>query len=284
MGRASPSPLVSTAQLAAELGSPGLAVVDATWHLPELKRDARAEFEAGHIPGAVYLDIDVVADQGHALGHMLPDAPTFAREVGKLGLGNDRRIVVYDTRGLYSAARVWWMFRIYGHDDVRVLDGGYVKWLAEKRPVETGPVTPRPSVFTPRARRMELVRSAEDVRANLSARAAQVADARTPGRFTGAEPDPYPGVRSGRIPGSVNVYWAELLDPKDKTLLPPAAVARRFRDAGLDLGKPMILSCGSGVTACILALGLHVAGKDDWSVYDGSWDEWGRREDLPIET
>jgi thiosulfate/3-mercaptopyruvate sulfurtransferase len=284
MAHASPSPLISTTQLAAELGSPGLAVVDASWHLPELKRDARAEFEAGHIPGAVYLDIDVVADQGHALGHMLPDAPTFAREVGKLGLGNDRRIVVYDTRGLYSAARVWWMFRIYGHDDVRVLDGGYVKWLAEKRPVEAGPATPKPSVFAPRAPRMELVRSAEDVRANLTARAAQVADARTPGRFTGTEPDPYPGVRSGRIPGSVNVHWAGLLDPQDKTLLPPAEIADRFRKAGLDLDRPMILSCGSGVTACILALGLHVAGKDDWSVYDGSWDEWGRREDLPIET
>ncbi|MDA0703827.1 MAG: rhodanese-like domain-containing protein, partial [Proteobacteria bacterium] len=261
-----------------------LRIVDATWHLPELKRDARAEFAERHIPGAVHLDIDDVADPDHELGHMLPDAEIFARKVGALGLGNENRIVVYDTRGLYSAARVWWMFRIYGHDNVRILDGGFVKWLAEGHEVESGEARPQPTTFKPAAARRDLVRLAEDVLGNIDSRREQVVDARTPGRYAGTESDPYPGVRAGRIPGSVNVYWADLLDAKTKTFLPPKQIAEKFHAAGVDLEKPLTLSCGSGVTACILAAGLNLVGKDDWAVYDGSWDEWGRRHDLPIES
>ena len=258
-----------------------MAVVDATFHLPELERDARAEFIACHIPGAIYFDIDEVADPDHELGHMLPDAKTFAEKIGALGLGNDRRVIAYDSRGLYSAARVWWMFRHYGYDNVAVLDGGLPKWLNQQRPTESGWPQPAAANFAAGAAR-GLVRSWQDVKANLASRHAQLVDARTPGRFQGSEPDPYPGVRAGHIPDSVNLYWSSLLDGKDRTLLAPERLKQKFLDAGVDLGKPVIASCGSGVTACILGLAMHSLGKDDWAVYDGSWDEWGRRADLPI--
>jgi thiosulfate/3-mercaptopyruvate sulfurtransferase len=263
------------------LQDPGVAVVDATFHLPELERDARAEFIACHVPGAVYFDIDQVADPGHELGHMLPDAKTFADQIGALGLGNDRRVIAYDSRGLYSAARVWWMFRLYGYDDVAVLDGGLPKWLNERRPVESGWREPATARFAPGKTR-DLFRSWQAVRDNLSSRRAQLVDARTPGRFHGSEPDPYPGVRGGHIPESFNLYWSNLLDARTRTLLAPDRLRQKFIDAGVALDRPVIASCGSGVTACILALAMHSLGKDDWAVYDGSWDEWGRRADLPI--
>ena len=278
-----PDALVGTEWLAARLGEPGLRVVDATWYRPSMGRDARAGFEACHIPGAVYLDIDDVADPGHRLKHMLPSAAVFAAKVGALGLGDGHRIVVYDGRGLYSAARVWWMFRVHGHDDIAVLDGGLGTWLAEGRPTASGPARPEPATFTPRPR-PHLARSAEDVLANLASAAEQVVDTRSAGRFDGTEPEPYPGVRSGRIPGSRNLHWERLLDADDKTVLAPERLADRLADAGVHEGSPVIASCGSGVTACILALALHLVGRDDWSVYDGSWTEWGGRPDLPIET
>ena len=278
-----PDALVGTEWLAARLGEPGLRVVDATWYRPSMGRDARAGFEACHIPGAVYLDIDDVADPGHRLKHMLPSAAVFAAKVGALGLGDGHRIVVYDGRGLYSAARVWWMFRVHGHDDIAVLDGGLGTWLAEGRPTASGPARPEPATFTPRPR-PHLARSAEDVLANLASAAEQVVDTRSAGRFDGTEPEPYPGVRSGRIPGSRNLHWERLLDVDDKTVLAPERLADRLADAGVHEGSPVIASCGSGVTACILALALHLVGRDDWSVYDGSWTEWGGRPDLPIET
>jgi len=274
--------LVSTEWLAEHLGDPKVAIADATYHLPDLGRDAQAEFEAQHIPGAAFFDIDDIADPEHALKHMLPDAKLFAEKVSALGLGDDKTIVVYDTIGLYSAARAWWMFRLFGHDDVAVLDGGMPKWLAEGRPFAVGPHEPVPATFTPRER-PEMVKRWHDVLAALDRPDLQLVDARTPGRWSGAEADRYPGVRRGHMPGSVNVYWAELLN-EDKTVKPPEALRRAFAERGIDPGREVITTCGSGVTACMLGLALHEIGSDNWSVYDGSWDEWGRRQDLPAVT
>jgi thiosulfate/3-mercaptopyruvate sulfurtransferase len=249
--------------------------------MPQLKRDARAEFTEAHVPGAVFFDIDAIADPRTSLPHMLPRASEFARSVGRLGIGDRDRVIVYDSRGVVSAARVWWTFRAFGHDAVAVLDGGLPRWRAEGRPVESGTPAPKPRKFSSRLRR-SLVRDLASMRQNLTARRAQVLDARSRGRFAGTEPEPRAELRPGHIPGSLNLPYDELYQT-DGTLLPADALRQKFEGAGLDLDKPVVTSCGSGVTASVLALGLYAIGRPGVAVYDGSWTEWGGRDDTPIE-
>jgi thiosulfate/3-mercaptopyruvate sulfurtransferase len=275
-------PLVTTDWLAVHLSDPDIRVVDGTWHMPQTKRDARAEFEAAHIPGAVFFDIDAIADRTTTLPHMLPSAEDFGAAVGALGIGNGHRVVVYDVRGVVSAARLWWTFRTFGHDAVSVLDGGLRKWRAEGRPVESGGTGPSRRAFTARLR-PELVRDVEAMRANVAGRTAQVLDARSAGRFAGTEPEPRAGLRGGHIPGSLNLPY-ETLYRADGTLKPPAELRAAITAAGVDLGRPVVTSCGSGVTASVLALALYLVGRPDAAVYDGSWSEWGARSDTPVET
>jgi thiosulfate/3-mercaptopyruvate sulfurtransferase len=276
------SALVTTEWLARNLGRRDVRVIDGSWHMPHLHRDARAEFAQAHIPGAVFFDIDAIADRSTTLPHMLPRASEFAQAVGRLGIGSGDRVIVYDTRGVASAARVWWTFRAFGHDKVFALDGGLPRWRAEGRSVEAGVPAPKPRRFTARLRR-SLVRDLAAMRQNVRTRKAQVLDARSRGRFAGTEPEPRAGLRAGHIPGSLNLPYDELYQ-KDGALLPADAIRAKLEGAGIDLARPVITSCGSGVTASVLALGFHVAGRPDVAVYDGSWTEWGGRDDTPIET
>ena len=276
-----PGALVSTEWLAARLGDPRVRIVDGTWHMPQLQRDPRREFEEAHIPGAVFFDIDGIADPASPLPHMLPAAAQFAREVGALGISNADLVVVYDTRGVVSAARVWWTFRAFGHDRVAVLDGGLRKWRAEGRPVESGVAAPTPRRFTARLRRA-LVRDLGQMRRNMENSREQTLDARSRGRFAGTEPEPRAGLRGGHIPGSLNLPY-ELLYRPDATLLPPDGLRQAFAAAGVDFGKPVATTCGSGITASVLALGLHLTGHKKVAVYDGSWTEWAGRSDTPVQ-
>ena len=274
--------IVSTEWLAAHLTDPDLRVVDGTWHMPQLKRDAKREFIEAHIPGAVFFDIDEIADTKSPLPHMLPSPQKFAACVGKLGIGDGDRVIAYDTKGgVVSAARVWWTFRVFGHEAVTVLDGGLRKWRAEGRPVEQGRPEPKERQLTPQVH-PALVRNLEEMRANLASRTEQALDARSRGRFAGTEPEPRPGLRGGHIPGSLNLPYEDLARP-DGTLLPPDALRDAFVKTGLDLQKQIVTTCGSGVTAAVLALGLHLLGRRDVAVYDGSWTEWGGRDDTPVE-
>ncbi len=275
--------IVRTEWLAAHRNDPNLRIVDGSWHMPQLKRDARAEFEKEHIPGAVFFDIDAIADRANPLPHMLPSAEEFSRAVGALGIGSGDRVIVYDVRGIISAARVWWTFRAFGHEAVAVLDGGLRKWRTEGRPVASGVPAPTPRTFTARGPLPELVRDLAAMRANVESRQEQVVDARSAGRFTATEAEPRAGLRGGHIPGSINLPYERLYRP-DGTLVPPADMKAVFERAGVDLTTPVATTCGSGVTASVLALGLHLLGHRQVAVYDGSWTEWGGRDDTPIET
>ncbi|HEY6430595.1 MAG TPA: 3-mercaptopyruvate sulfurtransferase [Acetobacteraceae bacterium] len=276
-------PLVSTDWLATELGKPDLLIFDATKYLPNEDKDGRTEFLAGHIPGARFFDIDEVADPDTDLPHMVPAPGRFAKLMGALGVGNESRVVFYDQKGLASAARGWWLMGLFGHDQAAVLDGGLPKWRREGRPVETGaPPSPKPATFRPDFRAARL-RGIGDIRDNLRRHTELVLDARAAGRFSGQIAEPRAGMRSGHIPGSASLPYTDLLTP-DGTFRDQASLRTRFAAAGVDSTRPVVTSCGSGVTACILTLGLRLAGLPEGAVYDGSWTEWGGRPDTQVET
>ncbi len=283
MPYAHPEDLVSTEWLAAHIDRHDVRVVDGSFTLPGVAPTAQEAYAKRHIPSAIFFDIDAISDHANPLPHMLPSDADFARMAGGLGLGDDHRIVVYDMAGFNSAPRVWWMLKSFGHANVALLDGGLPKWLAEGRPVTALVPKPRPATFTAHLDRAR-VRDKAQLLANIAEKREQVIDARVAGRFAGTAAEPRAGLRAGHIPGSINLPYDLLADAKTKTLLPADQIEKRFRDAGVARDKPIVTSCGSGVTACALAFGLHLIGWPDAAIYDGSWSEWGLPGETPVAT
>ena len=277
-----PRTLVSTDWLADHLKDPDLRIFDASWYLPDMGRDGKAEYDKAHIPGARYFDIDEFSDQRSALPHMAPPPEKFISRMRAMGVGDGHQVVVYDGAGMFSAARVWWLFRLMGKIDVAVLDGGFGKWQAEGRPVEDMPPIMRDRHITV-SRQNQLVRDVTQVAAAAKLRDHEILDARSPARFRGEEPEPREGLRSGHIPGSKNVHYRTLLND-DGTMKSREALRKVFEAAGADLSKPVITTCGSGVTAAIISLALERLGHHNHSLYDGSWSEWGAFDYLTVET
>ena len=274
--------VVTTAWLAAHLADPNVAVLDGSWHLPPENRDGAAEFRTAHLPGAQFFDIDSIADTSTGLPHMLPSDAVFAAAMAKMGIGNDTHVVVYDTKGLFSAPRVWWTLRVMGARRASVLDGGLPRWKAEGRPLEAGTARPQPPARFTAHRNSALVRGIDEVRVVLAARTAQLLDARPAARFTGEQPEPRPGLMQGHLPGARNVPFNSLVNA-DGTLKSEDQLRAVLAAAGVDAAKPVVASCGSGVTASIAALALTLLGNRQTAIYDGSWAEWGRDTANPVE-
>jgi thiosulfate/3-mercaptopyruvate sulfurtransferase len=282
MSYVNPESLVDAAWVAAHLDDPAVRIVDGSYHLPQTGRDGRAEYDAAHIPGAIFFDIDVVCDPNNPLPHMLPTAEAFAAAVSEMGIGNEHRVIVYDADGLFSAPRVWWMFRAFGHNNVAVMTGGFRTWQSEGHPVTDEVPSPAATAFKAQFN-ANMVRSKAQIRANIDSGAELVLDARAANRFAGTEPEMRPGVQPGHIPGSGNLPYAEITDAATGTFVSGDDLRIAFDAQGATGTHTVTTTCGSGVTACILGLGLHLIGRDDWAVYDGSWTEWGGSDDTPKE-
>jgi len=275
--------LIETDELEAELDAPDFVIIDATWYMPGEGKDAHAEYLEEHIPGAIFFDIDEIADTNSALPHMLPPPEKFSSRMRTMGIGDGQRVVIYDRHGMFSAPRVWWMFRVMGAEDVSVLNGGLPKWKREGRPLMTGEPAPRTTRHFTARRNLDLVRDVDDMKALIHDKSSIIVDARSPERFAGQTPEPWQGVRAGHIPGSHNVPYGQVLNA-DGTLKSPEELNALFAAAGVDPHVPVVTTCGSGITACLLSLALAETGHRRTSVYDGSWAEWGADEKLPIET
>jgi len=279
MAEALPGALVSAEWLAGRLTESDIKILDCTWHHPSTNLDGRNQYRGRHLPGSVHFDIDHIADPASDLPHMLPSAADFAKKVGLLGVAAGDRVVVYDRLfGGSAAARVWWMFRVFGYDNVALLDGGFGKWTGDKLPTEMSPVRPQPQSFAA-VLRPELVRDLAQMKSNLASGAEQVVDARGPGKFNGTQDDVFPFKKLGHIPNAVNMPWGDLLQTESGLFLEPAALKSRFEAAGVDLGRPIVTTCASGISSCVAALALYLLGRADVPVFDGSWAAWERAED-----
>jgi thiosulfate/3-mercaptopyruvate sulfurtransferase len=278
---ANPEALVSTEWLAEHLADPDIRILDCTWHHVSTNLDGRTQYRGRHLPGSAHFDIDHFADKSNPLPHMLPAPADFGIKAGLLGIGNGDRVVVYDRLcGGAAAARAWWMFRTFGHDKVAMLDGGFGKWTKEKLPTEMSPVRPEPKSFAATLN-PALVRNLREMKANLADNAEQVIDARGPAKFDGTQEDVFPFKKLGHIPNAVNIPWADLIDAESGAFIAPQPLAARFAAAGIDLQRPIVTTCASGITSCVVALGLYLLGHTTAAVYDGSWAEWGLAEDTP---